>query len=571
MVAKLQGVQNALIGTAASDAPVEWLDAASLAALRAWYEGMTSRDAVSLYLADKRAAGESSRAMIGRIKRSLIAIAISRGRRDVAQVLDETRPGQPKSAQRVNAAIESLRTTRAPLPLIGDDVQRWLPLRLAAVLHAAGIKTLADLTLRVPRRRRWWTVIPGLGVAGARQIEAFFVRHPELTERARALTVSARAQELVPWERLVVPEAVDGSMGTFRAPRASCALSANNDYQAVNAWLWLHEVAATQRAYRKEAERLILWAIVERSKPLSSLTTEDAIAYRAFLRHPAPRARWIGPPCPRPSPEWRPFAGALSVRSAAYALSVLSALFRWLIEQRYVLANPFAGVKVRGTRPASLDTARVFSAGEWNLLRTVAEGLEWSYGWTPSAAQRLRFVLDFGYASGLRAGELVGARLGDIETDALGDHWLKVVGKGAKAGKVVLPPLAQVALDRYLVQRGLPVTPSRWRPGTPIIASLDDEAGITATRLWSIVKRFFAGAAAVVEEGSPPTAAKLRRATPHWMRHTHATHALDSGAELTTVRDNLRHSSIATTSMYLHADDARRAKQIAGAFGVRNS
>ena len=64
-------------------------------------------------------------------------------------------------------------------------------------------------------------------------------------------------------------------------------------------------------------------------------------------------------------------------------------------------------------------------------------------------------------------------------------------------------------------------------------------------------------------------AEKLRRATPHWMRHTHATHALDSGAELTAVRDNLRHSSISTTSIYLHADDERRARQIAGAFGVR--
>lgn len=557
--------------TAVNDTPVEWPDAASLAALRAWYEGMTSRDAVSQYLADKRAAGESSRALIGRIKRCLIAVAISRGRRDLAQVLDETRPGQPKSAQRVSGAIELLRNARVPVPLIGDDVDRWLAPRQAAVLRAAGIRTLADLTLRVPRRRRWWTVIPGLGVVGARQIEAFFAKHPDLTERARALTVSAIEQELMPWERLVVPEAVDGSLGTFRAPRASCALSANNDYQAVNAWLSLHEATATQRAYRKEAERLILWAIVERTKPLSSLTTEDAIAYRAFLRYPVPRARWIGPPCARPSPAWRPFAGALSARSATYALSVLGALFRWLIEQRYVLANPFAGVKVRGTRPASLDTARVFSAGEWNLLRTVAEGLEWSYGWTPAAAQRLRFVLDFGYASGLRAGELVGARLGDIETDSLGDHWIKVVGKGAKAGKVVLPPLARVALDRYLVQRGLPVTPSRWQPGTPIIGSLDDETGITATRLWTIVKRFFAGAADVIEEGSPPTAEKLRRATPHWMRHTHATHALDSGAELTAVRDNLRHSSISTTSMYLHADDARRAKQIAGAFQARTS
>jgi len=381
-------------------------------------------------------------------------------------------------------------------------------------------------------------------------------------------------EDVVPWERLVVPEAVDGSMGLHRAPRASCALSATNDYQAIHAWLSLHESAATKRSYRKEAERLILWAIVERGKALSSLTTEDAIAYRSFLRHPAPHARWVGPPCSRSSPEWRPFAGALSPRSAAYSLSVIGAMFRWLIEQRYVLANPFAGVKVRGTRPAALDVDRVFSEGEWNLLRTVADGLEWSYGWEEAAAQRLRFVLDFGYVTGLRAGELVASRLGDIETDAHDDHWLHVTGKGDKKGKVVLPPLARGALDRYLVQRGLPVTPSKWQPSTPIIGSMDDERGITATRLWSIVKRFFASAAPVVEEGSPATAEKLRRATPHWMRHTHATHALDGGTELTAVRDNLRHSSTSTTSttsMYLHADDARRAKQITGVFGARSS
>ena len=68
---------------------------------------------------------------------------------------------------------------------------------------------------------------------------------------------------------------------------------------------------------------MILWAIVERGCALSSLSTEDAVAYRAFLRHPAPRPRWVGPARPRGTPEWRPFAGGLSTRSAAYTLSVL--------------------------------------------------------------------------------------------------------------------------------------------------------------------------------------------------------------------------------------------------------
>jgi site-specific recombinase XerD len=51
------------------------------------------------------------------------------------------------------------------------------------------------------------------------------------------------------------------------------------------------------------------------------------------------------------------------------------------------------------------------------------------------------------------------------------------------------------------------------------------------------------------------------------MRHTHATHALEHGAELTTVRDNLRHASVSTTSLYLHVDDAKRAAQLASIFG----
>ncbi|MCB2071457.1 MAG: site-specific integrase [Ottowia sp.] len=565
-------MKNALSAPPSMSADPTWPEEAALAAFRAWLQGVPSRAAVDRYLSDRRASGASARSVIGRVKRQLVAFATSRAQVELAATLAASSPSDRKLAKAAAAAIETLRGMPLPQPLIGDAIDRWLPVRLVDVLRAAGIRTLADLTLRVPRRRRWWSGIAGLGPAGARHIEAFFAQHPALTERARALITVSQAQELAPWERLVVPEDVDGSRGTFRAPRASCALEATNDYQAVNAWLSLHEAAATRRAYRKEAERLILWAIVERGRALSSLTTEDAIAYRAFLRHPSPRTRWVGAPQPRSLPAWRPFAGDLSARSAAYGLSVLNALYRWLIEQRYVLANPFAGVKVRGGRPAQLDTSHAFTEHEWTLVRVVADGLEWSCGWGEPAAQRLRFMLDFAYATGLRISELVGAKLGAIDSDAHGDTWIRVIGKGRKAGKVVLPPLARAALDRYLAQRGLPVTPSKWRPSTPLIGSLgEDGNGISSWRLWRVLKRFFAAAAEVVEEGSPALAEKLRQATPHWTRHTHATHLLEGGAELTTVRDNLRHASLATTSMYLHTDDARRAKQVADQFAAQRS
>ena len=549
-------------------------DAASLAALRAWYEGWSATDAVAQYLEGCRVDGQSARGMIGSIRRRLIVFARSRHRPDLAALFDHAVSQRAQRARAVARAIDTLRSLPAAVPLIGDDVELWLAPRAAAALRVQGINTLAALTLRVPRRRRWWAPISGLGAAGARRIEAFFAAHPQLTERARALVPACPVDGVVPWEQLVVPREVDGSHGSFRAPRSTCTLTANNDYEAVQAWLALHESAATQRAYRKEAERLILWAIVERGRALSSLTTEDAVAYRAFLRHPAPRSRWTAPPRPRTSSDWRPFAGALSARSVAYALSVLGAMYRWLIAQRYTLANPFAGIKVRGaSRSEPPAAARVFAEAEWSMIQTVAEGLEWSYGWQVPAAQRLRFVLDFAYATGLRASELVGATLGQIKIDPDDDRWLHLVGKGSKAGKVALPPLASAALDRYLAQRALPTTPARWDPRTPLLGSLepDSEAGITATRLWNVMRRFFGQAADIIKDHSPATAEKLRRASPHWMRHTHATHALARGAELTTVRDNLRHASVSTTSIYLHTDEAKRARQLGAAFAQRDA
>jgi site-specific recombinase XerD len=254
-------------------------------------------------------------------------------------------------------------------------------------------------------------------------------------------------------------------------------------------------------------------------------------------------------------------------------LSVLGALFRWLVEQRYVLANPFAGVRVRGgNRAAALDASRGFSEGEWGIVRAIADGLEHSYGWEPHAAQRLRFVLDFSYATGLRAGELVNLMLGAIRTDARVDRWIHLVGKGQKAATVVLPPLGWEALLLYLGERGLSRVPQKWRSDTAVIARLEEDGdSISAVRLWKVMKRFFELAADVIERDHPALAEKLRHASPHWMRHTHATHALAHGAELTTVRDNLRHASISTTSIYLHGDDVRRARQLAGVFVARGS
>lgn len=162
-------------GLSVTAASLSLPDSADLAALRAWHEGLASKDAVTRYLGESRGAGQSSRGVIGAIRRDIAAFAKSRHRDDVAKLFTGPARKGPAAARAVAAAIEQLRSAPVPVPLIGEGFDHWLEPRVAAALRKAGIKTLADLTLRVPRRRRWWVDIDGLGVAGARRIEAFFL------------------------------------------------------------------------------------------------------------------------------------------------------------------------------------------------------------------------------------------------------------------------------------------------------------------------------------------------------------------------------------------------------------
>lgn len=201
----------------ASPSDPRFPSADSLAALRGWYAGLPSRAAVARYLPDHRASGESSRAMIGRIRQQLAAFAESRHRPDLAAVFRHAPEDRQSQASAVEQVIATLRSLPAPQPQITDAVDLWLAPRTANALQAHGIRTLAELTVRIPRRHRWWIGIKGLGVAGARAVEVFFAEHPQLSERARALITVEQPAGIVPWEQLHLPHEVDGSEGSFRA------------------------------------------------------------------------------------------------------------------------------------------------------------------------------------------------------------------------------------------------------------------------------------------------------------------------------------------------------------------
>src|SRR5258706_7188513 len=99
--------------------------------------------------------------MLGVIRRQLVDLARRCHRPDLAVLFDHPVSERSKHARAVAHAIELLPTLPVPEPLIGDDIAQWLEPRAVHALQAQGIKTLAALTVRIPRRRRrrWWAAI----------------------------------------------------------------------------------------------------------------------------------------------------------------------------------------------------------------------------------------------------------------------------------------------------------------------------------------------------------------------------------------------------------------------------
>ncbi|SOE97458.1 hypothetical protein SAMN05414139_10586 [Burkholderia sp. D7] len=105
-----------------------------------------------------------------------------------------------------------------------------------------------------------------------------------------------------------------------------------------------HDQPKSLRAYTKELERFLLWAVLVRGKPLSSLLADDCEAYKDFLKLPSPA--FVRPRVSRTSKRWRAFPSApLSPDSQRYATRAIRAAFTWLSDVRYLADNPWKAVR----------------------------------------------------------------------------------------------------------------------------------------------------------------------------------------------------------------------------------
>jgi integrase len=382
------------------------------------------------------------------------------------------------------------------------------------------------------------------------------------------------APALRPLAQTALPASLDGRHGLNRADRARCQIAADDDLAALACFLAEYDRSpGTSRIYQRECERLLLWAVHECGKPLSSLTRQDFEGYLNFLADPQPAARWCGPKLRRESPQWRPFVGPLSEPALLTAIAAVNSLMAYLVDAGYLAGNPLGLIRQRrrklamepleGAGPAAAapltDAAptveRFLDADMWAAVTAAVEDLPRA---TPSQAdeyERLRFICALLYLLAPRAGELESHRMNSFREER-GLWWWHVTGKGGKKAKVPVPDDMIQALVRYRKHLGLPAMPRR-NDETPLLVGLRDRAPITARRLNQLLKRLFALAADRLGPQLEYKAEKLRSASAHWGRHTGITAKVDAGMEERYVQRDARHADRRTTQRYIHEEERR--------------
>ena len=237
-----------------------------------------------------------------------------------------------------------------------------------------------------------------------------------------------------------------------------------------------------------------------------------------------------GDPDPGPNLAPRPPASPATLHRKA---ACLRSFYRHLRRENLLDSDPTAALSSprRGKR-----LPEVLTRGEVQALLSQPSGSD------PSAL-RDRALLEIMYACGLRASEVIGLEVSDVDLD---EAVLRARGKGSKERVVPVGRAAVAALRAYLAH-GRPVL-VRLAPENALFVNFRGQA-LTRQGLYKIVRRHAA------------SAGLADRMSPHTLRHTFATHLLSGGCDLRSVQEMLGHADVATTQLYTHLS-AERLKDV---------
>lgn len=375
---------------------------------------------------------------------------------------------------------------------------------------------------------------------------------------------------IAPLELVRLPDHLDGRSGSNRSSLGHVQIAAQTDIDALKAWLARFlDTRTTFDSYRKESERLLLWATIELGKPLSSLTHEDLLVYQSFLADPQPANRWVmqsGRKWSRFDPDWRPFAGPLAATSQRQAIIILNTMFSWLVNAGYLAGNPLSLSRQR-QRKAKPRITRFLDDELWLEVKTTIESMPRETDREREHFHRIRWLFSLLYICGIRISEVIENSMGAFfcRRDAEGEErwWLEITGKGDKTRLVPATAELMVELTRYRRENGLSPFPLPGEP-TPLLLPIGGkQRPLTRSAVHLIVKEVFGRAAARIRDHGAEHARladMVQEASAHWMRHT-AGSSMANAMDIRHVRDNLGHSSISTTNTYLHTEDDQRHKE----------
>ncbi len=265
--------------------------------------------------------------------------------------------------------------------------------------------------------------------------------------------------------------------------------SGENDAAFIELWLSLKVSTHTRRAYAADVERFRMFV----EKPLGRVTLADVQAYAALLEQ-----------------------GSLKPASQNRILTAIKSLLSFGQETGYLPFNVGVAVKLRPNRD-NLAQRILEESQVAKLIEAAPEG-------------RNRVLLKLLYVSGIRVSELCGLKWCDAVQRTEGGQ-ITVFGKRGKTRTILLKPKSWTQLLSIRGDAGAVDAIFRSRKGGHLDVSQ--------------VRRIVYAAA--------KKAGLEQKVSPHWMRHAHASHALDRSAPIHLVQVTLGHASVSTTGRYLHA------------------
>ncbi|TGD56871.1 tyrosine-type recombinase/integrase [Flavobacterium humi] len=215
----------------------------------------------------------------------------------------------------------------------------------------------------------------------------------------------------------------------------------------------------------------------------------------------------------------------LSATSVNRKMSSLKAFYKFLLKTKQIEVNPLAKHKALKA-PKKIQIP--FSEEE---LNNVLHHIEYKDGFE---GLRDKLIIDLFYTTGIRRSELIGLQISNVD---LSSAVIKVIGKRNKERIIPLLPVIAEQIKTYLLQREEleKITDA----GFLFLVSNGNK--LSETFVYRLINDYFSNVSEKVKK------------SPHMLRHTFATHMLNHGADLNSIKELLGHSSLASTQVYTHS------------------